>query len=104
MLKPIPQNRIITKVNLHDYPTAALADRAGIDIVMIGDSIGMVVLGYENTIPVTMEEMIHHAKAVVREANTALLYAICLSCHEKRKKRIPYYLCPSLYLFLFSGS
>ncbi len=58
----------ITKINLHDYPTAVLADRAGIDIVMIGDSIGMVVLGYPNTIPVTLEEMIHHARAVVRGA------------------------------------
>jgi 3-methyl-2-oxobutanoate hydroxymethyltransferase len=67
------QGRKITKVNLHDYPTAALADRAGIDIVMIGDSIGMVVLGYENTIPVTMEEMIHHAKAVVRGAKHCLV-------------------------------
>jgi len=65
--------RKITKVNLHDYPTAVLADRAGIDIVMIGDSIGMVVLGYENTIPVTMEEMIHHAKAVVRGAKNCLV-------------------------------
>jgi len=65
--------RKITKVNLHDYPTAILADRAGIDIVMIGDSIGMVVLGYENTIPVTMEEMIHHARAVVRGAKNCLI-------------------------------
>ena len=67
------QGRKITKVNLHDYPTAILADRAGIDIVMIGDSIGMVVLGYQNTIPVTMEEMIHHAKAVVRGAKHCLV-------------------------------
>ena len=67
------QGRKITKVNLHDYPTAVLADRAGIDIVMIGDSIGMVVLGYENTIPVTMEEMIHHAKAVVRGAKHCMV-------------------------------
>jgi 3-methyl-2-oxobutanoate hydroxymethyltransferase len=67
------QGRKITKVNLHDYPTAVLADQAGIDIVMIGGSIGMVVLGYENTIPVTMEEMIHHAKAVVRGAKRCLV-------------------------------
>lgn len=65
--------RKITKVNLHDYPTAVLADRAGIDMVMIGDSIGMVVLGYPNTLPVTMEEMIHHAKAVVRGAGKCLV-------------------------------
>jgi 3-methyl-2-oxobutanoate hydroxymethyltransferase len=67
--------RKITKVNLHDYPTAVLADRAGIDMVMIGDSIGMVVLGYPNTLPVTMEEMIHHAKAVVRGAGKC--FVIC---------------------------
>lgn len=67
------ERKKITKINLHDYPTAVLADRAGIDIVMIGDSIGMVVLGYQNTIPVTMEEMIHHAKAVVRGAGHCLV-------------------------------
>ncbi len=67
------EGRKITKINLHDYPTAVLADRAGIDIVMIGDSIGMVVLGYQNTIPVTMEEIIHHAKAVVRGAGHCLV-------------------------------
>lgn len=67
------EGKKITKINLHDYPTAVLADRAGIDIVMIGDSIGMVVLGYQNTIPVTMEEMIHHAKAVARGAGHCLV-------------------------------
>ncbi|MDH4264977.1 MAG: 3-methyl-2-oxobutanoate hydroxymethyltransferase [Deltaproteobacteria bacterium] len=67
------EGRKITKINLHDYPTAVLADQAGIDIVMTGDSIGMVVLGYENTIPVTMAEMIHHAKAVVRGAKHCLV-------------------------------
>ncbi len=67
------EGKKITKINLHDYPTAVLADRVGIDIVMIGDSIGMVVLGYQNTIPVTMEEMIHHAKAVVRGAGHCLV-------------------------------
>ncbi|MGQ9695632.1 MAG: 3-methyl-2-oxobutanoate hydroxymethyltransferase [Thermodesulfobacteriota bacterium] len=67
------EGKKITKINLHDYPTAVLADRAGIDIIMIGDSIGMVVLGYQNTIPVTMEEMIHHAKAVVRGAGHCLV-------------------------------
>jgi len=73
ILRMKKEGRKITKVNLHDYPTAVLADRAGIDIVMIGDSIGMVVLGYENTIPVTMEEMIHHARAVVRGAKNCLV-------------------------------
>lgn len=73
ILKMKGGSRRITKVNLHDYPTAVLADRAGIDMVMIGDSIGMVVLGYPNTIPVTMEEMIHHARAVVRGAGACLV-------------------------------
>jgi 3-methyl-2-oxobutanoate hydroxymethyltransferase len=73
ILKKKKEGRKITKVNLHDYPTAVLADQAGVDIVMIGDSIGMVVLGYQNTIPVTMEEMIHHAKAVVRGARNCLI-------------------------------
>ena len=67
--------RKIIKVNLHDYPTAVLADRAGIDMVMIGDSIGMVVLGYPNTLPVTMEEMIHHTRAVVRGAGKC--FVVC---------------------------
>jgi 3-methyl-2-oxobutanoate hydroxymethyltransferase len=73
ILRRKKEGRKITKINLHDYPTAVLADRAGIDMVMIGDSIGMVVLGYSNTIPVTMEEMIHHAKAVVRGAGSCLV-------------------------------
>jgi 3-methyl-2-oxobutanoate hydroxymethyltransferase len=75
ILRMKKEGRKITKINLHDYPTAVLADRAGIDMVMIGDSIGMVVLGYANTIPVTMEEMIHHARAVVRGAGSCL--AVC---------------------------
>jgi len=52
---------------------ALLEDRAGMDIILVGDSVGMVVLGYENTIPVTMEEMIHHTKAVSRGARSALI-------------------------------
>jgi 3-methyl-2-oxobutanoate hydroxymethyltransferase len=75
LLQKKREGQKITKINLHDYPTAVLADRAGIDIVMIGDSIGMVVLGYQNTIPVTMEEMIHHAKAVVR--GTKHCFVVC---------------------------
>ena len=75
LLKMKRDKKKITKINLHDYPTAVLADRAGIDMVMIGDSIGMVVLGYTNTIPVTMEEMIHHAKAVVRGAGKC--FVVC---------------------------
>ncbi len=57
----------------YDYPTARALDRAGIDAILVGDSLGMVVLGYENTLPVTMEDMIHHCKAVARGARTAHL-------------------------------
>jgi 3-methyl-2-oxobutanoate hydroxymethyltransferase len=67
------EGKKITKINLHDYPTAVLADRAGIDMVMVGDSVGMVALGYENTLPVTLEEMIHHCKAVARGAKRCLV-------------------------------
>lgn len=56
----------ITMLTAYDYPTARMVDEAGIDIILVGDSVGPVVLGYENTLPVTMEEMIHHTKAVVR--------------------------------------
>ncbi len=57
----------------YDYPTALAMDRAGIDSVLVGDSLGMVVLGYETTLPVTMEDMLHHCRAVSRGASFALL-------------------------------
>jgi 3-methyl-2-oxobutanoate hydroxymethyltransferase len=63
----------ISMLTGYDYPTALALDQAGIDIILVGDSLGMVVLGYENTLPVTMEEMLHHCRAVARGAKTALL-------------------------------
>jgi 3-methyl-2-oxobutanoate hydroxymethyltransferase len=57
----------------YDYPTALALDKAGIDVILVGDSLGMVVLGYENTLPVTMEDMLHHCRAVSRGASRALL-------------------------------
>ncbi len=63
----------LTMLTAYDFPTAKAVDKAGIDSILVGDSLGMVVLGYENTIPVTMEEMLHHCKAVSRGSSRALL-------------------------------
>ncbi len=63
----------ITMLTAYDYPTALAVDQAGIDSILVGDSLGMVVLGYENTLPVTMADMLHHCKAVSRGARYALL-------------------------------
>ena len=57
----------------YDYPTARILDEAGIPVILVGDSVGNNVLGYETTIPVTMQEMLHHTRAVVRGATNALV-------------------------------
>src|SRR6267142_1871841 len=65
----------ISVLTAYDATMARLLDKAGIDVILVGDSVGMVVLGYENTIPVTLEMMIHHTRAVSRGAKRALIIA-----------------------------
>jgi len=63
----------ITMVTAYDFPTAQLVDEAGVEFILVGDSLGMVVLGYNDTLAVTLEDMIHHGKAVVRGSNRAFV-------------------------------
>jgi len=63
----------ISMLTAYDFPTAAIMDNAGIDMILIGDSVGMVVLGYDSTLPVTMDDMIHHTKMVSRAVKRAMV-------------------------------
>ena len=67
------QGEPITMLTAYDYPSAKLAEEAEVDMILVGDSLGMVVLGYDSTVPVTVEHMIHHTKAVRRGAKRRLL-------------------------------
>jgi len=69
------KNEKITMLTAYDYSLASMVDEAGIDMILVGDSLGMVVLGYENTLSVTMDDMVHHTKAVVRGAKNAMVVA-----------------------------
>lgn len=68
-----PKGERIVMLTAYDYNTARIVDEVGIPLILVGDSLGMVVLGYESTIPVTMEEMLHHSKAVVRGSKKSLV-------------------------------
>lgn len=65
----------IVMLTAYDYPTARIVDEAGVPLILVGDSLGMVVLGYDTTAPVTMEDMLHHVKAVVRGSSRAMVIA-----------------------------
>jgi 3-methyl-2-oxobutanoate hydroxymethyltransferase len=69
------EDRKISMLTAYDFPTARILDSCGIDILLVGDSVGTVLLGYSTTLPVTMHEMIHHTKAVVRGATDAIVVA-----------------------------
>jgi len=70
-----PQSKKIAMLTAYDYPTARLLDEAGVDTILVGDSVGMVVLGYPDTTSVTMEDMVHHTRAVARGTLRAALIA-----------------------------
>src|SRR5580700_10473779 len=70
-----PATKKITFLTAYDYPTARLLDEAGVDMLLVGDSLGMVTLGYDSTLPVTLDEIVHHTRAVRRGTKRALLVA-----------------------------
>jgi 3-methyl-2-oxobutanoate hydroxymethyltransferase len=69
------QGTKIVMVTAYDYPTAQAVEAAGLDAILVGDSLGMIVLGYESTVPVTLEDMLHHTRAVVRGAGSVHVVA-----------------------------
>lgn len=73
LFKKVADGQLLTMLTCYDFPTAVMQDRAGIDIILVGDSLGMTMLGYESTLPVTMEDMIRHAQAVRRGSPNAWL-------------------------------
>ena len=72
-IKAMKRVQRIGMLTAYDFPSAKIADAAGTDIILVGDSLGMVVLGYADTLSVTMDDMIHHTRAVVRGSQRALV-------------------------------
>lgn len=73
----------ITVLTCYDYSMAKMLDQAGIEILLVGDSLGNVLLGYDSTIPVNMEDMLIHTKAVSRGLKMLWWLQICLLCHTR---------------------
>src|SRR5512139_901646 len=73
LFKKAAEGQPITWLTCYDYPTAYLQEQAGIDMILVGDSLGMTMLGYETTLPVTMDDMIRHSQAVRRGAPNVFL-------------------------------
>ena len=73
LFKKVADGELITWLTCYDYPTAYLQEQAGVDVILVGDSLGMTMLGYESTLPVTMEDMIRHSQAVRRGASNVWL-------------------------------
>ena len=73
LMKMKQEGKKITALTAYDYPSAAMVDRAGIDIILVGDSVGMAVQGWDTTLPVTMDEMIYHTKLVTRACSRCLV-------------------------------
>ncbi|PHO07930.1 3-methyl-2-oxobutanoate hydroxymethyltransferase [Thermoanaerobacterium thermosaccharolyticum] len=69
------EGKKITALTAYDFPTAKILDECGVNMILVGDSLGMAVLGYESTIPVTMDDMVHHTKAVTKAATRAFIIA-----------------------------
>ena len=86
------QGEKIVMVTAYDYPSAKIAEQAGVDVILVGDSLGMVVLGYESTVPVTVADMIHHGKAARRGApHTFLIVDMPFGvCHLSSDKALGY--------------
>ena len=79
----------ITVLTAYDFPTARILDESNIDIILVGDSVGMVLLGYDSTLPVTMRDMLHHTKAVARGVHRSLLVAdLPFGSYETPKKAV----------------